>query len=248
MNTVSSTSDAFIVSLDVGTSSVRALLFDADARQMEGFSAQLAYRIHTTPDGGAEIGPEELAGLAIDALDELHRQVHEAGYRIAAVSASAFWHSFCGVGADGKAVLPILHLLDTRAAAEVPRVPDAHARTGCVPHVSYWPAKLLWLQKNRAAEFQATRRWLSFPEYLFEKLFGRARVSTSMASASGLWDQSANDYDRETLEAVCVRREQLADPAAMDEPERKLLPEFAKLWPAYNGIPWFPAIGDGAAN
>ena len=133
--------------------------------------------------------------------------------RVAAVAVSAFWHSFCGVGEDGRPTLPILHLLDTRSAGEVARVPNTHAATGCCPHSSYWPAKLLWLERNRAAEFPATRRWLGFPEYLFEKLFGRARVSTSMASATGLWNQSANDYDAETLAALPVRREQLADPA-----------------------------------
>ena len=71
-------SEPFILSLDAGSSSVRALLFNAEARQMEGFGAQLTYRIHTTPDGGAEVDPEELAQLAIDCLDELHRQVSKA--------------------------------------------------------------------------------------------------------------------------------------------------------------------------
>ena len=139
---------------------------------MEGYGAHLAYSLKTTPDGGAEIDPEELAGLAIDCLDETHRQVQSAGFRIAGVAFSAFWHSFCGVGGDGRATLPILHLLDTRSAAETTRVPLTHARTGCMPHASYWPAKLLWLASHRSAEFQATCRWLSFSEYLFEKLFG----------------------------------------------------------------------------
>ena len=170
------------------------------------------------------------------------------GLRIAAVACSAFWHSFCGVGEAGRPTLPILHLLDTSSAAESPRVPNTHANTGCMPHSSYWPAKLLWLERNRAAEFQATRRWLSFPEYLFEKLFGRARVSTSMASGTGLWNQRENDYDAETLAALPVRRDQLADPASMDEPERELLPAYRDMWPAFDGIPWFPALGDGAAN
>lgn len=240
--------DVFIVSLDAGTSSVRALLFDAGGRQVEGYGAHLAYRIRTTPDGGAEMDADELAGLAIDCLDELHRQVQNAGLRIAAVAFSAFWHSFCGVGETGRPTLPILHLLDTRSAAETPRVPNTHANTGCMPHSSYWPAKLLWLERNRAAEFQATLRWLSFPEYLFEKLFGRARVSTSMASGTGLWNQRENDYDAETLAALPVRRDQLADPASMDEPERELLPAYRDMWPAFDGIPWFPALGDGAAN
>jgi gluconokinase len=240
--------DAFIVSLDIGTSSVRALLYDSAARQMEGYGAHLPYRIHTTPDGGAEIDPEELAQHAIDCLDELHRQAMEAGFRIAAVGGSAFWHSFCGVGADGKPTLPILHLLDTRSAAEVSRVLDTHASTGCVPHSSYWPAKLLWLEKHRNVQFRATRRWLSFPEYLFQKLFGESSVSTSMASATGLWNQSANNYDDAALAALPVRREQLADPASMDRPLHNLLAEYRAMWPAYSNIPWFPALGDGAAN
>jgi gluconokinase len=240
--------NAYIVSLDVGTSSVRALLYDSAARQMEGYGAHLPYRIRTTPDGGAEIDPEELAQHAIDCLDELHRQTHAAGFRIAAVAGSAFWHSFCGVDQAGKPTLPILHLLDTRSAAEVSRVPDTHASTGCVPHSSYWPAKLLWLEKNRAEQFRATHRWLSFPEYLFEKLFGEARVSTSMASATGLWNQSGNNYDYTALAALPIRREQLADPASMDRPLHVLREEYRGMWPTYSNIPWFPAIGDGAAN
>jgi gluconokinase len=209
---------------------------------VEGYGAQLAYNVTD------EIDPEHLAELTIDCLDELHRQVHAAELKIAAVAGSAFWHSFLGVGEDGRPTLPILHLLDTRSAAEGSRVPDAHARTGCVPHSSYWPAKLLWLKKNRPAEFSATRRWLSFSEFLFEKLFGRARVSTSMVSGSGLWDQNANDYDAETLAVLNVSRAQLAPPGDMDQPERELLPEYRRIWPAFDGAPWFPALGDGACD
>jgi gluconokinase len=215
---------------------------------MEGYGAHLAYTIKTTPDGGAEIDPEELANLAIDCLDELHRQVREAGFKIAAIASSAFWHSFCGVSADGRPTFPILHLLDTRGAGEVERVPNAHGRTGAIPHSSYWPAKLLWLARTYPDKFAATAQWLSFPEYLFKKFFGRARVSISMVSGTGLWNQAANDYDAETLAALAIRREQLADPAAMDEPERDFLPAYRAMWPCFQGVPWFPAIGDGAAN
>lgn len=240
--------DPFIVSIDVGSSSVRALLFDAGARPMEGYGAQLPYRIRTTPDGGAEVDPDTLAELTIDCLDELHRQIETAGFHIAAVAGSAFWHSFCGVDAAGRPALPILHLLDTRSGDQVARVPNAHARTGCVPHSSYWPAKLLWLAANRPQEFRATARFLSFPEYLFGKLLGSSQASTSMVSATGLWDQNASDYDPETLAALPIRREQLADPATLDQPADRLLPEYRALWPAFAKAQWFPALGDGACN
>jgi len=239
---------SFIVSLDVGSSSVRALLFDSSAHQVEGYGARLPVHIETTPDGGVEIDPLKLADLTIDCLDELHRQVHDAGLKIAGIGGSAFWHSFLGVDEDGRPTLPILHLLDTRSAAEVAHVPDAHSRTGCVPHSSYWPAKLLWLRKNRQSQFAATRRLLSFPEFLFEKLFGAARASTSMVSATGLWNQNANDYDDEMLAVTGVDRSMLASIAELDSPQTQPLPEFREMWPAYAGAPWFPALGDGACD
>ena len=241
-------SNLYIVSLDIGSSSVRALLFDSLARQVEGYGARLPSRLETTPDGGVEIDPESLADLVIDCLDELHRQVQADGLKIAAVAGSAFWHSFLGTGADGKPTLPILHLLDTRSASEVARVPNAHARTGCVPHSSYWPAKMLWLAKFRPAEFAATRHWMSFPEYLFQKLFGKAHASTSMVSGSGLWNQVAHAYDDETLRAIQVDRAMLASPDDLDQPGSGLLPEFRRLWPGFDNIPWYPALGDGACD
>lgn len=240
-------SEPFTLGLDVGSSSVRALLFDSKAHQMEGFGAQVPYRIRTTPEGGAELDVEPLYQLVLDCLDEVHRQVHAAGYKIAAVGMSAFWHSFLGVDSKGKPVLPILHLLDTRPEPLVKRLPNTQARTGCMPHASYWPAKLLWLAENRTAELRATARWLSFPEYIFEQLFGRARASTSMVSATGLWNQNANDYDTEMLAMLPIRRDQLPDPKTFDLPETELL-ELSKDWPAFAGAQWYPALGDGACN
>lgn len=215
---------------------------------MEGYGAQLPYSVTTTPDGGAEIDPELLAQHAIDCLDEVHRQAQEAGFRIVAIGGSAFWHSFCGVGADGCPTLPILHLLDTRSESELAHVVDAHASTGCMPHSSYWPAKLLWLERHRNEQFRATKRWLSFPEYLFERLFGESSISTSMASATGLWNQAAGDFDSPALAALPIRRDQLPDPGSFDRPLTKLRDEYRRLWPGFADCPWFPAIGDGAAN
>ena len=238
----------YTVALDIGSSSVRALLFDRDARQMEGFGAQLPYRVRTTPDGGAEVDPNELADLSLDCLDEMHRQVLANGLEVSAIGGSAFWHSFLGVDRTGKPTFPILHLLDTRAEPYAHRVPNTHARTGCLPHASYWPAKLLWLAEHRATELAATARFLSFPEYLFLQIFGRPTTSLSMISATGLWNQNAGDYDAETLAALPIRREQLADPAAFDQPETELRAQFATDWPCFANAKWFPALGDGACN
>ncbi len=246
-----SATEASIVSIDIGTSSVRTLLFDASGTQVPGFGHQIPYDITATRDGGVEIDPLLLFGLVTECLDAIHAQVKERGVRPAAVAASCFWHSFLGVAADNTPTLPIVHLLDTRSAPMAEKLkreldPVAtHARVGCVFHPSYWPAKLLWLEANRRDAFRQTSRFVSFGDFLYCRLFGERSESTSMMSASGLWDQNRNDYDETLLARLPIDRSQLADPNAMDRPLSKLRTD---NWPLLDGIPWYPAIGDGAAN
>jgi len=82
--------DPYIVVLDVEIAAVRALLFDCQATRVEGYSAQLPRR----------------ADAAADCLDEIHRLVQAAGFRIAAVVGRAesevtpedreYWPAFQG--------------------------------------------------------------------------------------------------------------------------------------------------------
>src|SRR5207248_4105870 len=174
--------------------------------------------------------------------------------RAGAVAIDTFWHSILGVTADGKAATPVLHPFDSRSAEAAKklalRIDNArqHSRTGCVLHPSYPPAKLLWLWEERPEAFRAATRWMSFGEYFLLELFGAAACSTSMVSASGLWSQNANDYDGEILDALPIKKEQLAPVDEMDQPQTKLSGHFARRWPELNGIPWFPALGDGACD
>ena len=90
LSTRASIVDPYIVVLDVEANAVRALLFDSEARRVEGYSAQLPRR----------------ADAAADCLDEMHRLVQAAGFRIAAVVGRAerevtaedrkFWPAFEG--------------------------------------------------------------------------------------------------------------------------------------------------------
>jgi gluconokinase len=246
--------DTHIVSLDAGTSSVRTLLFDGEGRESDGFGTQIPYQVATTADGGVEVDADQLSGLAIQSLSAIHAQMRTAGRRPAAVAFDTFWHNVLGVDADGRPTTPVIHVFDTRSAGAARTLAERidnreqHARTGCVLHASYLPAKLLWLSEARPEAFRATRRWMSFGEYFFLKLFGKAVASTSMVSGTGLWDQNRNDYDDGILAVLPIGRDQLCPAAEMDTPMTDLRAEYAELWPDFRGIPWYPALGDGACN
>jgi gluconokinase len=225
-----------------------------DGREIPGCESHVPYEASTTEAGGWEIDAAELTGIAAQALDPICSEIRARKIRPAAVAIDTFWHSILGVAADGKAVTPVLHPFDSRSADAAKKLAlrvdgaQQHSRTGCVLHPSYPPAKLLWLSESQPDAFHAATRWMSFGEYLFLELFGKAGCSTSMISASGLWDQNANAYDREMLDALPITEEQLAPVDAMDEPQTKLSDRFARRWPELDGIPWFPALGDGACD
>src|SRR5262249_48618832 len=104
-----------ILTLDVGSSSVRSLLYDEHARQIPGCSSQLPYEVTTTADGGVEVDVEQLASLAIRSLTEIHGQIRAAGWRAEAVACCTFWHSVLGVDSSGRPATPVIHVFDTRS-------------------------------------------------------------------------------------------------------------------------------------
>ena len=238
-----------MLTLDVGSSSARTLLFSLDGRQIAGFGSQGPYRARTTPDGGWEIDATELAGIAARALGDICGQIRGKNFKPVAVAVDTFWHSILGVDSDGNPTTALLHPFDTRSADAAKRLARRvdntaqHSRTGCVIHPSYPPAKLLWLSETQPEAFQRTKRWMSAGEFLFLKFFGKAAASTSMVSATGLWNQNANDYDTEMLSALPVSRAQFTAVEDIDQPCKG-----ATEWPELNGIPWFPALGDGACD
>jgi gluconokinase len=85
-------------------------------------------------------------------------------------------------------------------------------------------------------------------ELLELTLFGEAATSVSMASGTGLFDQDRNRWDTEATAAAGIEPESLFDVVDHSAPRRGLRTRWASRWPALRSVPWFPAVGDGAAS
>jgi gluconokinase len=105
----------------------------------------------------------------------------------------------------------------------------------------------LWFARSDPKLFRRAARWLSIGEYMEEKLFGETAVTYSVASWTGLLDRFNLAWDRQLLERLRLSDENLSPLTDVDQPRRGLRPEYAKRWPALAELPWFPAVGDGAA-
>ena len=237
-----------MLSIDVGTSGVRAALFDEQGNQLEG--AQAA----TPRDRGdfVELDPDALVDEVIRTVDLLLVQQLVVAGEVEAIAISTFWHSLVGVDEAGTPTTGLMTWADTRAvqAAKDLRAEfderAIHARTGCRFHPSYWPAKLRWLRTERVESFAATRQWLGFGEYLCLRLFGEPAAGVSMASATGLFDQRTCDWAVDFVEALGVSKNHL--PRISNKDALRLSEAFQTRWPALADARLAVVVGDGAAN
>src|SRR5213596_3321952 len=241
-----------VIAIDIGTSGLRSFLFDARGHPVANAIAHRDRPLRTAADGEATVDPDERVRAAADAIDETLASARRRATDIVAVATSTFWHSLMGVDARGRPTTRVLTWADTRArgaAAALRRELDpidTHARTGCVLHASYLPAKLRWLREHETDAYARTAWWMSLGEYLFLRILGARRAGHGMASATGLYDQRLRRWDRPLLSHLLVGEETLSP--IDDAPIARMLPAFARRWPALANAKWVPAIGDGACS
>ena len=243
----------FVLALDVGTSSTRALLFDATGAVVPKVLSQRIYQLNTSNAGEVSVDADALLSVVALTIDDVLAQAGPLARQIGAVAIDTFWHSLMGVDAANHPTTPLITWEDTRpfeAAKELRSQLDektVHDRTGTRFHASYWPAKLRWLAQHQPDRVKHTAQWISFGEYLHRKLLGHSVCSLSMASGTGMLTTHKSTWDSELMDLLQVRPEQLPELGDLRDSLKGLTPEYATAWPSLRNIPWFPAVGDGAA-
>lgn len=234
-----------ILALDIGTSSVRAAIYDFSGNVLPETVVKMERTVHFTEDGGAELTADEAFAQVCEAIEEV---LSKNSQTIDYVAASCFWHSLVGVDSEGNATTNVFTWAETRPAEYVQFLRDnlneneVHNRTGARFHSSFWTAKLLWLKTEFPEVFQKTQKWLSFSDYLALKLFGETVTSVSMASGTGIFNLRKDNWDDELVNFLQIKRENL--PRIADDSETFQ----TNQWERLKDAKWFLAIGDGAAN
>ncbi|MGH2478812.1 MAG: FGGY family carbohydrate kinase, partial [Ktedonobacteraceae bacterium] len=227
-----------LLALDIGTSSTRAILYDASGTPIPDVRAQQTYSLTTSQAGEASVDADFLVELVARTLDEVLHKAGERARQIVGVATSAFWHTLVPLDAAGHPLMPLLTWEDTRpqqAATDLRARLDEqaiHQRTGARLHTSYWPAKLTWLASTQPEIARHAARYVSFGEYLQMCLFGRARCSLSMASGTGLLNTRTHTWDTDLLAALHISPTQLLELCDLPDTLQGLTPEFAVRWPA----------------
>lgn len=242
-----------ILTIDIGTSSTRALAYDRQGRRVEGILAQIPNQLHTTADGGVVLDPTGLLDSVIQAIDRALQQAGAMAEKIGGVAMDTLVTNIMGLDRNGTPMTPIFTYADTRNTPDADALRQTfdlaavHDRTGCRIHSSYLPARFRWLARTRPDRLEAVAYWVSLGEYLLATFFGQRVVSYSVASWTGLLNRHELVWDQIWLSHLPIDQAQLSSLIDVDRPLTGLQAEWAERWPVLKEIPWFPAIGDGAA-
>lgn len=252
--TITSSNTPYVLAVDIGSSSVRATVYDAHAEVVPGLSVATPHVTPTTADGGAVEDPIALAAVVEQTFDELVALAGDAAHEIVAVGLDTFVGNLLGVDANGAPTTPVYTYADTRSKDEVTQMRrdldavDVHQRTGVTLHTAYAPARLLWVRKTESEAWDKTVTWTNFASFLYGRWFGRdAACSSSVASWSGLLNRHTGTWDDNLLDYTGVSVEQLPELADYGDTMSGLTPEYAAKWPTLADVPFCLAVGDGAA-
>jgi xylulokinase len=186
-------SGRWTLGIDVGTTSVKALILDEAGDVVDSAAAHHgisddANRVEVDPDRWWESLRRAVRALAVP-LD-----------KVAAVGFSGNMSSVVLVD-DGLVPLrPAILLADTRGAEQLATLPDDVTASivdasGNVPETVFSLSSLLWLRDHEPDTLQASASWLSSKDFLRARLTGTVMTEPTDAGNSlllrdGTWDDS----------------------------------------------------------
>ncbi|MDW5595612.1 FGGY family carbohydrate kinase [Conexibacter stalactiti] len=189
-----------VLGLDVGTSSVKALVLDGDGEVLECRSA--AHALTPTP-GAVEADPRGWWEAALAAIAQLDAPLAE----IAAIGLSGNMSSVVLLDGDGAPLRPAPLLADTRGGAELDALPaDVRAalaeRSRNPVNAISSLASLLWLRDHDAGTFARARAWVSAKDWIRLRLTGELLSDSTDAHNALVHDPASGDWDRELIARV----------------------------------------------
>ncbi len=233
--------------IDIGTSSVKAVVMDDDDRPAATAGAPLGLS-HPRPLW-SEQAPQDWWQAVLDSLDALAVQAPAAMAAVRCIGLSGQMLGVTLLDAGDMPIRPALLWNDGRAAAECAELhrclQDFSDIVGCRAMPGFSAPKLRWLTRHEPDAMARTRRILLTKDYIRLALTGEAASDRADASATLLMDTARGDWHDGILAACGVDRGRLPRLVESAAISGVLRGELATRWHLPAGT---PVAGGGGDN
>lgn len=236
------------IGIDLGTSSVKAVLVDRAGALRASASAALT--LSQPQPRWSEQDPASWWKATLDSVDAVLADAKKQGIpasAVAGIGLSGQMHGATLLDANDAVLRPAILWNDGRCDQEceaLERVPGFRAITGNLAMPGFTAPKLLWVRKHEPAIFARIAKVLLPKDYLRLRLTGDY-ASDMSDSAGTLWlDAAKRTWSDAMLDACGLNRTQMPRLYEGNQITGQLLPALAQRW----GIAPVPVAAGGGDN
>ena len=193
---------AYLLGLDIGTTSIKAAVYDTEMGKVWRVASQPTPIDHPLADR-SEHDPQALWEAVLNCIREAASGLPVAGLAISSMAEAGLL-----IDEQGRPASPLIAWYDRRSEPQAGQIEAMlslerlYQITGQRASPSFGATKLLWLRENLPDEYRRGRVWLPVPAYVLYRLSGQMAVDYTIAARTLLFDQNTLNWSPEILETL----------------------------------------------
>lgn len=234
--------------IDIGTSSVKALLIDRQQALVASADADLT--VSRPHPGWSEQDPAHWMQACLDAVDKIRESHATALSGVRAIGLSGQMHGATLLDSADRVLRPAILWNDTRSYAEAAQMdadPLFRQVTGNIMFPGFTAPKLAWCRAHEPAVFEAVRSVLLPKDYVRFCLTGDKVSEMSDASGTGWLDVGQRNWSGELLDKTGLSVDVMPTLVEGDAPGGVLSTELTRRWGMSGPVVVAGGAGDNAA-
>ncbi|MGB7486972.1 MAG: gluconokinase [Phormidesmis sp.] len=243
----------YVIGVDIGTSSTKAVLFDTNGQQ-RGRSAE-GYELRSPEPGAAEQDPDDILHACTQTVANVVKHSDMAPGELIGIAFSAAMHTLLLIDQEDQPLTPVFTWADNRsdriasqiASQDAHSDPNLYQRTSLPIHPMSPVVKLAWLQQTQPEIFAQAARIASIKEYVLHHWCKEWVIDLSIASTTGFLNLQSQTWDTGALKIAGIQPNQLSTLVATTH-QLALTEKFAQKMNISPDVPVVVGASDGVLS
>ncbi len=239
----------FLLGLDVGTTSTRAILINENSKLAASSTSD--YRLMTPKPGWAEQIPDDWWTASIKTIKDVIKKSNVSPKNIACVGLSGQMHGSVFLDNQGNVIRPAILWCDQRTYRQCEEIYEIFGYDNFIK-LSYNRAlpgftapKILWLRENEPENYKKVSKILLPKDYIRYRLSNIYATEVSDSSGTILMDIPSRNWSNEILNGLHIDKYLLPDIFESEIISSKVSKEASDLTGLIEGT---PIVGGGSDN
>jgi autoinducer 2 (AI-2) kinase len=193
----------YVLTIDAGTGSGRALVFDRKGRQLAAAAREWTWPADPAYPGSAVFATEKAWSAICDSVQEVLARAGTAARQIAAVTATSMREGMVLYDRDRREIWACPNV-DARAHQEALQLVSDGLAERIYESAGDWvgiisPPRLHWIARHEPDVLERTRHLSMIGDWVLFRLSGQIATDPSSGSSSGLFELRNGTWSRELL-------------------------------------------------